>query len=323
MSVYTTLNNNDLSGFLRCYEVGELTAFQGISEGIENTNYFVSTRQGGMTHDFVLTIFESLQPDELSYYLALMAFLADHGLVCARPVADRQAHHLQVLKNKPAALVQRLPGRSVLQPKDEHCRQIGAFLAQLHTLGQRFEQRKLNSRGHAWRRDTAAKITGKLAEDEQLLLQQELAFQEQHWAAVDKLPSGVIHADLFRDNALFDGDRLTGVIDFYYACDDLLLYDIAVTVNDWCSRDDGALDIAKVAALLRGYHSVRALSSMEQSYWPLMLRAAALRFWLSRLQDQHYPRAGELTHLKDPDVFKRILSDRVQSAERITTLWVG
>lgn len=315
MSVYTTLDKNDLSAFLQAYQAGTLVDFEGISEGIENTNYFVNTQQASGRQSYVLTVFESIGFDELPYFLELMAFLAEHDIPCAHPVASRDGAYLQTLKGKPAALVQRLPGRGISVPIAEHCAQVGGVLARFHLAGRAFPQQRKNPRGPDWNRETAAKLHGKLTPADRDLLDRELNYQQSQ--NPDTLPGGVIHADLFRDNALFTGDILTGVIDLYYACSGPFLYDLAITVNDWCSLDHGGLNQTLADALIAGYQRHRPIMQEEQQRWEAMLRAGALRFWLSRLLDQHFPRSGELTHIKDPDRFKNILIQRIQEQPRL------
>ncbi|MEO5574389.1 MAG: homoserine kinase [Gammaproteobacteria bacterium] len=314
MSVYTRIEPHELEEFLRTYSLGLLVEFSGISAGIENTNYFVTTTQG----EYVLTLFETMGAHELPYFLELMAFLAERGVPCAHPVPDNQQHYLRTLKDKPAALVQRLSGANVLYPTAPQCQAVGAALGNMHTAGMSFSGRRGNERGARWRQTTAQKLTPCLNAEDAALLNREMSFQIQF--RMRKLPSGVIHADLFRDNALFVDDTLTGIIDFYYACNDSLLYDVAVTVNDWCSRPDGHLDEVNLHALLSAYRQQRAFHTHEHAAWPAMLRAAALRFWLSRLHDMHFPRKGEMTHIKDPDVFKRILLHRQTLAAEAVSL---
>ncbi len=308
MSVYTLIEQDELEDFLQNYAVGDLVDYQGISAGIENTNYFVTTSQGR----YVLTIFEQLDADELPYFLDLMAFLAEHEVPSAHPVADNDGHYLRQLKGKPAALVDRLNGSGVEQPSVKQCRAVGKVLGRLHAVGHQFTGQRENTRGPHWWHVTAKRLHDKLNEDERKLLDAELAHQDEH--RHDDLPIGVVHADLFRDNALFVDDELTGLIDFYYACNDVLIYDLAVTVNDWCSNEDGTLDDERVTVMLKSYSSQRPLNDAEQASWPMMLRAASLRFWLSRLQDKHFPKEGELTHIHDPDVFRRILQLRIDTA---------
>lgn len=315
MSVYTRVERGELEAFLAHYSLGGLVDFEGISAGIENTNYFVTTEQG----EFVLTLFEGLGFEELPYFLELMAYLAEHDIPSAHPMADHQGRYLRSLNDRPATLVQRLPGASIMQPGIEHCRLLGAQLGRLHQVGQQFEQQRDNDRGPRWWMKTAKTVLPRLTTEQAALLRQELDYQVQHRTA--ELPRGVIHADLFRDNALFAGNRLTGIIDFYYACNDVLLYDLAVVANDWCTTPAGLLEHDKLRALLNAYHGERPLSALERDAWPVMLRAAALRFWLSRLHDLYFPRAGEITHSKDPEVFRYILVGHVNS-EGNSTVWV-
>lgn len=311
MSVYTPVARDELEAFLLNYELGELLDFQGISAGIENTNYFVTTSEKRL----VLTLFENHSAEELGYFLDLMAFLAEHAVPSAHPIADRNGHYLRTLNGKPAALVMRLQGASIEQPGVAQCASIGHALGQLHLSGQQFGGHRDNDRGPHWWHTTRDIVAPKLSDTERAQLDEELAFQRAH--RFDSLPRGVIHADLFRDNALFEDATLTGIIDFYYACNDVLLYDVAVTVNDWCSNSDGSLDEEKLLALLSAYRAVRPFTAEEGPAWPVMLRAAALRFWLSRLQDLHFPREGELTHTKDPEVFRTILLQRRAQAEHL------
>lgn len=315
MSVYTVVERDELEAFLRNYSLGELVDFQGISAGIENTNYFVTTSEKRL----VLTLFENHSAEELGYFLDLMAFLAEHDVPSAHPMADNQGHYLRHLNGKPAALVMRLSGAGVDHPSEAQCRELGHALGKLHVAGQSFSGQRDNDRGPHWWYTTRDALADKLGAADRALLDEELTFQRSH--RFDTLPRGVIHADLFRDNALFEGDTLTGLIDFYYACNDVLLYDVAVTVNDWCSMADGRLDEAKVLALLGAYQRVRPFTPDEADAWPVMLRAGALRFWLSRLQDQHFPREGELTHIKNPDVFRTILLARKEQAGLLQALW--
>ncbi len=312
MSVYTNIERTELEVFLSNYSLGELLSYQGINAGIENTNYFVTTENGG----FVLTIFEEVGFDTLPYYLNFMAHLSDHGMPTAHPIADLHNDYVRVLKDKPAAIVRRLEGKNVLEPNSAHCTAVGHALAQIHTLGESFQGVLENPRGISWTEKTAERVFSHLSSDEQMILEQEVHFRKQ--ALQDDLPKGVIHADLFRDNVMFKDKALTGIIDFYYACNDALLYDLAVTVNDWCSKENGDLDISSYTELMNAYQALRPLVTSEVITWRYMLRAAALRFWLSRLQDKIFPKDGEITHIKDPDVFKNILLSRINWVPEIT-----
>lgn len=320
MSVYTTIERDELEDFLTNYSVGELSDYSGISDGIENTNYFVDTQKGDNKR-YVLTIFEHHTFEEMQYYLNLMHHLADHQVPSADPVADNNGQYLRLLKDKPAALVERLAGHSIRQTTVSQCEQIGAAMGKMHAAGMSFDAKQPNPRGPAWCTHTAKALQKKLAADELLILNDEIIFQRSINKA--KLPRGVVHADLFRDNTLWDGKQLSGIIDFYYACDDTLLYDLAVTVNDWCCLEDFSLDKKKVQAILNGYHQFRPLQAIEQKYWPAMLRAGALRFWLSRLYDKHFPRPGELVHTKNPQEFKTILSDRINKQTEYQSYWIS
>ncbi|MBS0347844.1 MAG: homoserine kinase [Proteobacteria bacterium] len=307
MSVFTPVTDADLAVWLRNYAIGRLDVLQGISAGVQNSNFFVTTSLGR----YVLTLFETMPRAELPFYLHLMAHLARHGLPVPAPIANRDNEYLGTLSGKPAVLVTRLAGKSEMAPSVAHCARIGAMLAGLHLAGQSFGRKQANPRGAEWRRDCAARVRAHLPADEQAELDAELAFQ----AGFDltALPQGVIHADLFRDNVLWDGDFVGGVIDFYFAGVDALLFDVAVTVNDWCADTDGQLDPARAAALLASYAEARPFSAAERNAWPAVLRAAALRFWLSRLEDFHLPRPGEMVLVKDPGEYRRILQLRANA----------
>jgi len=309
MSVFTSVSIPELQAWLQDYAIGEVVELKGISAGITNTNYFVTTTK----NKYVLTLFEHNSINELPYFIDLMSHLSAHGVPCPQPISNQAGISLHMLNGKPAVLISCLNGKDIQVPEAKHCAEVGMVLAKMHLAGQTFVEtgtpRHRNPRDMDWRTGTAAQVMPHLTPDDQRLLTEALAFQ----AALDttQLPKGVIHADLFRDNVLFDGDKVGGVIDFYYACHDLLAYDLAIAVNDWCVQADGALDMARLNAMLDAYQAVRALTQAEQAAWNSMLRIAALRFWLSRLYDKIYPQDGELTHAKDPDHFKNILKLRI------------
>ncbi len=305
MSVFTTVTPTELSAWLENYTVGTLLELKGISAGIENTNYFVTTTSGR----YVLTLFEKLTVDELPYYLNLMAHLARNSVPCPCPVARNDQCYVGVLNGKPASLVSRVPGADIKQPTIAHCANIGALMAGIHIAGKSYPASMINPRGAPWRERVLPQLLPFMAQPAADLLRSEV--QTQAAFACDDLPRGVIHADLFRDNVLWDGARVGGVIDFYFACNDALLYDVAITVNDWCLNDDGVLDPKRAAALLRSYNQARPFNDAEYGAWSMMLRAAALRFWMSRLFDLHLPRPGELTHAKDPLHFQRVLEQHI------------
>ena len=311
MAVFTSVSEAELTAWLGDFSLGQLLELQPISSGIENTNYFVTTSNGR----FVLTLFEKLTADELPFYLNLMAHLARHGIPCPCPVANRHNQFLGTLNGKPACIVSRLSGKSITAPNEEQCAAIGAMLGQMHSAGQSFSQIMPNPRGAGWRAATAPKVRPFLDAGQAELLDSEVALHAQNNFA--QLPQGVIHADLFCDNVLLEGNRVGGLIDFYFACSDALLYDMAITVNDWCMNADCTLDAARTQVFLRAYHAVRPLLNSERDAWPLMLRVAALRFWLSRLFDKYLPRDGELVHAHDPRHFERILGNHIVTAQAV------
>jgi len=314
MSVFTTVTTEQLQAWLKHYPLGALLELKGIASGITNTNYFVTTDTGR----FVLTLFEKNTPDELPYFLDLMAHLADHGIPCPHPIANTNGDYLGELNGKPAALVSCLRGGSLETPNAAHCAEMGKVLALMHKAGMNFPQHAENPRGPHWWNTTAATLLPFLDAQERAMLESELAYQATFRHS--ELPRGVIHADMFRDNVLFDGETLTGLIDFYYACNDALAYDLAITVNDWCVHADGSFDQARLEAMLTAYHRERPLTEAEKQAWPALLRGAALRFWLSRLYDKHHPQPGELTHAKDPAHFRRILALHTQNNPNIQAL---
>lgn len=307
MSVFTTVTPAELNAWLKRYSIGELVELQGIAAGIENTNYFVTTTRSR----YVLTLFERMSAGELAFYLDLMAHLARHGIPCAQPIADLDNAYLSTLNGKPAAIVTRLPGRAVETPDAAHCARVGAMLAEMHLAAASYPEGAPNPRGAAWRASVMPQLLPFLEPAAVSLLESEMRFQAGRAAGDAVLPRGVVHADLFRDNVLWDGGRIGGVIDFYFAGVDAWIYDIAIAANDWCLAADGGLDAERVQALLAAYGAVRALTPAERAAWPAMLRAGALRFWMSRLYDLHLPRAGALTHTHDPAHFERLLRRHV------------
>jgi len=312
MSVYTPVSESELSTWLRGYSVGDLTTLEPIRLGIENTNYFITTTQGR----YVLTLFERLPAEELPFYLDLMAHLARHGIPCPAPIADLSDRYLSQLNGKPAALVTRLSGASNEHPGEAECAELGRLLARMHLAGRSFAGYLENSRGPKWWRFAARAVHPFLDQDTAWLLDEELRFQSLY--RFPDLPRGPVHADLFRDNALFEDGRISGVIDFYFAGVDTLLYDCAVCVNDWClidHRRDRRLEPGRTRSFLRAYAAGRAFVALEHGAWPVVLRAAALRFWLSRLYDLHLPRPGMLVHAHDPEHFRDILTLRAAGGD--------
>ncbi len=314
MAVFTSLTIEELAPWLAQYRIGTPVALRGIAAGIENSNFFLSTMHGGEQHEYVLTIFEKLSAAELPFYLDLTAHLSAAGIPCPGPELGVDGRNFHILKSKQAAVVRRLPGVSQMRPGNHERVQVGAMLAAMHLAGLSFPEAQDNPRGPHWWAVTAPRVMPFLDAASRALLEDELAFQMSH--RHDALQRGPIHADLFRDNVLFEAgpdgvNRLGGFIDFYFAGCDCLLFDVAVCVNDWCIVHEGdsrgALVTDEAIAFLRAYHAVRPFSGAEREAWGVMLRAAALRFWLSRLFDFHLPRPGEMITPHDPAHFERIL----------------
>jgi len=314
MSVYTTVTEQELTAWLTRYALGAVQAFEPIASGIENTNYFLTTDKGR----YVLTLYERLPPEELPFYLNLMAYLASAGVAAPAPERDRTGALWSFLNGKPASIVARLQGKPVEAPDAAHCAAVGEALARLHLAAKQYRGRLGNRRGLGWWRQAARAVRPFLSPEQNALIAAEVKHQSAF--AKVRLPRGAIHGDLFCDNVLFVDGRVSGIIDFGFAATDALAYDIAISVNDWCilrdGADAGALDPDRTRALVAAYDRVRLLNFDERTQWPSLLRAAALRFWLSRLYDLHLPRRGELTHAHDPSAFERILRDRAAKAPR-------
>jgi homoserine kinase type II len=314
MAVYTEVGFDAADALLQRLGLGALTSLQGIRSGIENTNYYATTARG----QWVLTLFERLAEAQLPYYLQLMQHLALAGVPVPAPQPAASGTLVHTLAGKPAAVVTRLPGSHRLAPGPLHCAQVGQMLARMHTAALSFGGRQPHLRGLAWWVETAPVVRPHLAPAQRELLDAELAFQQQLAAspAGQALPRGPIHADLFRDNVMFDdtagSDRLCGFFDFYFAGTDTLLFDVAVCVNDWCADlATGTLDPTRAEAFVRAYTHERELTHGELRAFPALLRAAALRFWISRLWDWHLPRQAALLQPMDPAHFERVLRERI------------
>lgn len=313
MAVYTEVSFDEAAALVARLSIGKLTALQPIRGGIENTNYFADTTRGR----FVLTLFERLTHAQLPFYLRLMQHLAKRGIPVPGPQADEAGEVLHTLKGKPAALVERLRGRHDMAPDAAHCALVGAMLARMHRAAADFPLVQPNLRGLAWWAETVPVVRPFVTPAQAALLDDELAFQQQFaaTAACRSLPTGAIHADLFRDNVMFDtgprGTELTGFMDFYFAGVDTLLFDIGVCLNDWCiDLESGRLDEPRAQAFVAAYDGVRALDGAELRALPALMRAAALRFWISRLWDLHLPRDAQLLAPHDPGHFERVLQAR-------------
>ncbi len=312
MAVFTEVSFEEARKLLRRLNLGELSALRGIEGGIENTNYFASTEGGG---EYVLTLFERLTFEQLPFYLHLMKHLALHGIPVPDPAADRGGDILHTVQGKPAAVVNRLRGKSQLAPGPAHCAAVGAVLARMHLAARDFNRQQPNLRGLPWWNETVPVVLPHLDAAQAALLQSELAYQNHVAAspAYAALPRGPIHADLFRDNVMFEGDQLTGLFDFYFAGVDTWLFDLAVCLNDWCiDLASGAHDAERADSLIAAYAGVRPLTAAERRLLPALLRAGALRFWISRLWDYHLPREAAMLTAHDPSHFERVLRERVR-----------
>ena len=305
MAVYTDVSDEELADFIASYRVGALTSCKGIAEGVENSNYLVHTEAGR----YILTLYEKrVARADLPYFLALMEHLAARGITCPVPVHDRQGRTLRELAGRPAALVTFLDGVSVRRPNIGQCALLGEGLARFHLAGENFSMQRANSLSlSGWVPLFAAIGSGA----DQIIpglgaeIERELGHLTQHWPA--DLPQGVIHADLFPDNVFFLGPRLSGLIDFYFACNDMLAYDIAVCLNAWCFETDASFNVTKARALLQAYEGVRALSPSELDAMPTLARGAALRFLLTRTYDRLNIDEGALVKPKDPSEYLRKL----------------
>lgn len=310
MAVFTEVSFDEAAAFLHALELGDLQSIKGCAGGIENTNYFVDTSHG----EYVLTLFERLTFEQLPFYLHLMKHLAGRGIPVPDPAAGKNGNILHSLKNKPAAVVNKLRGGSELAPSAAHCSGVGDMLARMHLAGLDYPLHQPNLRGLDWWNDTLPKVIAHLDADQRRLILGELAYQNHVAAssAYKALPVGAIHADLFRDNVMFEDGRLTGFFDFYFAGCDTFLFDIGVCLNDWCiDLATGRHDAERAQALLAAYQLIRPLTTAERALLPAMARAGALRFWISRLWDFYLPREASVLQPHDPAHFERVLQQRV------------
>jgi homoserine kinase type II len=310
MAVFTQVTHDQAQSLLDHLQLGQLTELKGIQGGIENTNYFLTSSEG----EFVLTLFERLSAQELPFYLHLMRHLAVRAIPVPKPMENDAGHILFEVAGKPAALVNRLKGASELNPTAQHCQIVGDMLARMHLAGKDFELVQPNLRGLDWWSQTTPQILKFLSPECSQLLQQELAFQMNlsQQAVFKSLPRGPVHADLFRDNVMFDEDHLSGFFDFYFAGVDTWIFDLSVCLNDWCiDLKSGAFDQQRLHAFLKAYQRVRPLNASERTLINPMLRAGALRFWISRLWDLHLPRQANLLKAHDPFHFEQVLKARI------------
>ena len=332
MAVYTQLSDQQLRDYLADFDLGELSAYQGIDGGIENTNYFVDTLyksdddtsidgdDSGQRRRFVLTLFEELAFDDMPFFVELTGYLAARKVAVPAPFKDRNGIALKTLAKRPALLLPRFDGGLIEAPEAEHCRQIGAALANFHLAGQDFFMTRQAHRGVFWWRRESKQVADLLEPDEGELLLREVALFDQLREQPLALPTGVIHGDLFHDNALFHQGKLSGIIDLYNACTGYLLYDLAIVANDWCVTAEGCFDQARLDALLTAYAEVRPFEPGEYQAWPVLIRTAAMRFWLSRLISLHgleptQYEGGQV--IKDPNELKQILLNHIANPGRL------
>ncbi len=318
MSVYTSVSTVELEQFLLRYNIGKLVDFTGITAGMENTNYFLDTTKGR----YVLTLYEAYNKEELPFFLGLMQHLSAHKVETIKPVFDREGQLLQHLCGKPAAIIERLEGDALKQSEVsvEHCSLIGNALARFHLAGKSYSLQRDNEDRRYY---LSPKITEPLllflSDKDQQLLKQELDFHQTiKW---DELPSGITHSDLFCDNSVFysvdNKPVLSGIIDLYLSCYDAFIYDLAIIANDWCCDSNHHLDQERWLAVLSAYDQIRPLDTIEKQAWVAMLRSAALRFWISRLDNKLNPPEGEMVLCKSPDDYKLKLQACLEDQEEI------
>lgn len=301
MSVYTSISDQEMHDFLQAYNIGKFLSLQGIAQGITNSNYFINTSQGR----FVLTVFEALTQAELPFFLKLKQHLSQNGVACPTPIPQKNNKLEATLANKPACIVSCLNGTDVSWPTTQQCFNTGKMLAKMHIAGQDFPLHMENPRYLSWWHEASKKLFPLLNKEDSILLKTTVADIDKY--PTEHLPNGIIHADLFKDNVLLQGDEVSGFIDFYYACNGSFIYDIAIAINDWARNSNNILDNSLEQAFLSGYEEIRPLTESERLYYPIAKRAGCLRFWVSRLLDFHFPQEGEMTFIKDPNIFRDLL----------------
>jgi len=301
MAVYTEIPDAELIEYLKQYEIGELRSLKGIAEGVENSNYLLSTDAG--MH--ILTLYEKrVNVDDLPFFLGLMEHLAGNGLECPQPINLKNGEQLSKLAGRPSAIISYLDGNSVKRPSNLHCRQLGEAMAQMHLAGEGFEIARPNALTvENWRPlyEMSGQGSNTVAAGLSKLIEDELTYLESNWP--NDLPTGVIHADLFPDNVFFLKEKLSGIIDFYFACNDILAYDIAICINAWCFETDHSFNVTKAQAMLKGYNSVRQMTETEIEALPVLCRGSALRFLLTRLYDWLNVPEGALVTPKNPSEY--------------------
>ena len=310
MAVYTTLNRDQVSRFLAGFGWSQVHSLKATERGIENTNYFVEASEpSGEHHQLVITLFERAN-DHLPYYVSLLTFLGERGLPVPKPFTDQRGETILSLKGKSALVVPRLPGAHIATPSAGQCQAIGSALSKIHNSSSEFSGSRTAARGAKWRMECVQQLSATLDSKRRALLQELVQEWDLALPELNQLPTGITHGDLFHDNALFIDDQLTGIIDFDNACQDLLLYDLAVLVNDWCSLADCSLETTRYQALTQAYSTLRPLTQEEQRWWPTMLTYAALRFWISRLMSWQQHGDSAVTQ-KCPAEMERLVRHRL------------
>ena len=323
MSVYTHLSQQDIEQFLTRYDIGRLVHFSGIEGGVENTNYFIDTQKSGVETRYVLTLFEYQPEETLPFFIALTDELAACDIPVPASIRDKEGQALHTLKEKPALIVPCLPGQHIGTPSKEHCEQMGTMLARIHQAGQTSTLQQENHRGIDWLDQQQKRLQPLLNSNDAQLMAERWSSITSTLSAFQALPSGLIHGDLFHDNVLFEGHRITAVIDFYNACHGWLIYDLAVAINDWCLKADLSLDPERCKIALEAYSQVRPFTELEKQAWPHILQLAAFRFWVSRIitfihpeedVDQQHEQSL-IRNFKNPDEFRDILINRAQKPQ--------
>ncbi len=307
MSVYTILKNKHIKEILSLYNIGSLKSFDGISDGITNTNYFLNTDKG----KYVITIFEDIKKTKVTKYLKLMNFFSKKGLCAPEIMITKSGDLLTTVEKKPCSIMQKLSGKTVNESNSMLCKSLGEVIGTFHNFSQQYQGMISNSRDIEWIEKTSKKIENHLQPNQLNLIK--------HCSKVFKkifssnLPSGVIHSDLFRDNVLASNNKITGIIDYYYSFNGPLVYELAVIANDWCVNKNGSINATKYHSFINSYNSVRTITKKEMKQMNNAMIAAGLRFYLSRLVDMIFPKVGEITHIKDPSTFENILKKRLEN----------
>ena len=308
MSVYTNLSTKEVSLLLSKYNIGTLKSFQGISDGITNTNYFLTTSKG----KYIITIFEDISEIKVKKYLKLMDFLSNNNICCPEIIFTKSGDILSKVKLKPCSIMEKLPGKTISITNVSLCKSIGTILGNFHNIGSEYKYKISNSRDIKWVENNIKKIKNHISKEQLHILNYSSKIFKNIFEM--ELPSGMIHSDLFRDNVLARSNKVTGIIDYYYSFNGPFIYELAVIINDWCVNKDGSINLVKYNSFLNSYNLQRKLMDIEKKQMNNAMIAAGLRFYLSRLVDMIFPKVGEITHIKDPSAFEAIIKKRINSA---------